>query len=921
MLVSITRLRIGIFLIALATLVLELSLVRVFDVILTPNMGYAVITAAVFALGLGGIYLYLFPVDSEEKVLALMPKLLMAFCITTLVLKPTIDWLPFDLNGGGTLLRQVLAWVGMYLVLVLPFFIAGILLSLILTHYSEQVHSLYFFDLIGAGLGCLIVVPLLTPYGPGGIQFVVAGITLIAAAIFSRRVLAMALMLVVAFGLIVYPSAREEYIEYRGHANKRNVDDWTEQGLRDFVRWDPVSKVEVFRANPTALNFALDGGQQGSWLIEFDGDYSAFDQEMANNPDIFYFGMNSLVHYLRRGTEPDVLIIGAAAGGETKAAVVFKAKHVDAIELVGEMVDAASTLYSEYGGGIFSHPSVNYRVGEGRTFLRGSDKKYDVIQMFSNHTSSSMADGSGAVTAAYLQTVEAYKEYFTHLADDGIMQINHHVYPRMLTTAAEAWRQMGREEFSRHVVVLERWRTDTLPTTLIKMQPWLPGEVEAARQYMIRDTTFVSGGIPGENIPSDPIASRTPYHGEFVVNQDRLDSFTFWLGTYGQVSLQDDVLVKLSRGGNLLESFTLDGKNVTDNGPNTLLLTNQIETTRGERLEIEVSSTNLGEENRFVLWLDRAGAPYIDMRGTPAPFVLAFDPFNAAGNLIPNELLDTPFPSQAIPGLEYKLEPVTDNNPYFAMIRNKFEPVSVANSVMMDGGTAGFLNDQLRNVLSAEWLSLYIVGTVSVIFSAVFIFLPLFFSHHGRARWPSMASYLVFFSCLGAGFIMVELVFVQLFKKLIGYPIHTYATVIFALLVSAGTGSLLTKKLRVDEDGRWYWVFLSIVAYGALVTIFSSSLFNLFLGSSISIRILVATLLLLPLGFVMGMPLPMAVSRLGRIEPRGIPWAWGMNGFFTVFGGFLSVTLSFLMGFKFVLVIGFAIYLIALWMFARIRQA
>lgn len=891
-----------------------------FDVILTPNMGYAVITAAVFALGLGGIYLYLFPVESEEKVLALMPKLLIAFCITTLILKPAIDWLPFDLNGGGTLIQQVLAWVGMYLVLVLPFFIAGLLLSLILTHYSEQVHSLYFFDLIGAGLGCLIVVPLLTPYGPGGIQFVVAGITLIAAVMFSNRTFSMVLMAVVALGLIVFPSTRDDYIEYRGHANKRNVDDWTEQGLRDFVRWDPVSKVEVFRANPTALNFALDGGQQGSWLIEFDGDYTVYDQEIANNPDTFYFGMNSLVHYLRRGTEPDVLVIGAAAGGETKAAVVFKARHVDAIELVGEMVEAASTIYSDYGGKIFNHPTVNYRVGEGRTFLRGSDKKYDVMQMFSNHTSSSMADGSGAVAAAYLQTVEAYKEYFSHLADDGIMQINHHVYPRMLTTAAEAWRQMGREKFSRHVVVLERWRTDTLPTTLIKMQPWLPREVEEARQYMIRDATFLGGGIPGDNIPSDPIASSTPYHGEFVVNQERLDNFTFWLGTYGQSSLEHDVIVRLSRDGSLVESFTISGRDVTDNGPITMFLTNPIETNRGERLEIEISSTNQGEENRFVLWLDRAEAPYIDMRGTPAPFVLAFDPINLENNLIPSELLDSPFPTQAISGLEYKLNPVSDNNPYFAMIRDKFEPVSVASSRLMDGGTASFLNDQLRDVLSAEWLSLYIVGAVSVIFSAIFIFLPLFFSHHGRARWPSMASYLIFFSCLGAGFIMVELVFVQLFKKLIGYPIHTYATVIFALLVSAGTGSLLTKKLRVDEAGRWYWVFLSIVVYGALLTTFSGSLFNLFLGSSMGIRILVATLMLLPLGFVMGMPLPMAVSRLGRIEPKGIPWAWGMNGFFTVFGGFLSVTLSFIMGFKFVLAIGFTIYLIALWMFARIRQ-
>ena len=289
-----------------------------------------------------------------------------------------------------------------------------------------------------------------------------------------------------------------------------------------------------------------------------------------------------------------------------------------------------------------------------------------------------------------------------------------------LLLPAEAWRQMGREKFSRHVVVLERWRTDTLPTTLIKMQPWLPGEVEEARQYMIRDATFLGGGIPGDNIPSDPIASSTPYHGEFVVNQERLDNFTFWLGTYGQSSLEHDVIVRLSRDGSLVESFTISGRDVTDNGPITMFLTNPIETNRGERLEIEISSTNQGEENRFALWLDRAEAPYIDMRGTPAPFVLAFDPINLENNLIPSELLDSPFPTQAISGLEYKLNPVSDNNPYFAMIRDKFEPVSVASSRLMDGGTASFLNDQLRDVLSAEWLSLYIVGAVSVIFFSNF---------------------------------------------------------------------------------------------------------------------------------------------------------------------------------------------------------
>ena len=55
--------------------------------------------------------------------------------------------------------------------------------------------------------------------------------------------------------------------------------------------------------------------------------------------------------------------------------------------------------------------------------------------MFSNHTSSSIAAGTGAMATTYLQTAEAYKEYFSHLKDDGILHINHHIYPKMVATA------------------------------------------------------------------------------------------------------------------------------------------------------------------------------------------------------------------------------------------------------------------------------------------------------------------------------------------------------------------------------------------------------------------------------------------------------------------------------------------------------
>ena len=605
---SITKLRIGIFLIACATLVLELSLVRVFDVILTPNMGYAVITTAVFALGLGGIYLYLFPVEDEDRVLGLMPWLFLAFALCVLLLRPVINLLPFNLTASGSIAAQAFGWLGMYIALVGPFFVSGIIISLMLSHYSSQVHSLYFFDLIGAGLGCLLLIPLITPYGPGGIQLVVGAMALAGAAIFSRRRGVIAALAVAAVACLVYPATQDDYLEYRGHANKRGVDDWTAQGLRDFVSWDPVSKLEVFRSSPNAHNFALDGGQQGSWLQEFDGDFDVFDEEIVNNPDSYYFGMSSLVHFLKKGTEPNVLIIGAAVGGETRSALLFKAKHVEAIELVGEMVDAARTRYAEFGGDVFNHPRVNYRVGEGRTFLRSTDQKYDIIQMFSNHTSSSMADGSAAAPAAYLQTVEAYTEYFSHLSDNGIMQINHHIYPRMLTTAAQAWRELGKADFSRHVLVAERWIPDTLPNMLIKMQPWTAEEVASVMGYLNREYSPHLHSAPPGLAVSEPVFAGNPYKIAFNSPRHQFGEMRIWLGTFGQQTLPYDVGVTLSTSdGNLLTERKIPGGEIRDNGPIVLSLAQPLSGQEGLELVLAITAEDATANNAFIVWSDVTG--------------------------------------------------------------------------------------------------------------------------------------------------------------------------------------------------------------------------------------------------------------------------------------------------------------------------
>ncbi len=899
-------------------MVLELTLIRVFDVILTPSMGYAVITATIFALGLGGIYLYLFPL-SKPGALRIMSLLFVGFAGSVLLLLPVINFLPFELNAGqGPFFEQVAAWGGMYLMLIIPFFIAGVIISLILTHYSEHVHSLYFSDLVGAGIGCVVMIPLIKVYGPGGIQWLVAGLAIAAGALLAGKRVTQGFLILFSLVVVAYPHTTEGYLEYRGHANKRNVDSWKAQGLRDHVVWDPVSKLEVFRSSPRALNFALDGGQQGSWLLKFDGDYSRFEREMGKQPSEYYYGLSSAVHYFKRGTQPRVLIIGAAVGGETNAAIIFGARHVDAIELVGSMVDAAKTRYAEYSGNVFNHPSVDYRVGEGRTFLRASDVRYDIIQMFSNHTSSSIADGSGAVGAAYLQTAEAYEEYFTHLAPDGVIQVNHHLYPRILTTAGLAWRRLGMRDFARHVLVIERWVRDTLPTVLIKMTPWTRDQVDEVADYLNRQP-FAGGIAPGAR-PSARVFKGHPFESRFVPKRQSIDRVALYLGTYRQPHLDYDVVMEIRDADqNLLRKRVIAGADIRDNR-RLVVRFNPIAGVQDRGLWLVLRTGNEDTDKAFSVWTKTNGDPFIDFARTPTSFVVAFDPVDHHDNLIPAAFLEQPWPARDAGAADYDLSPVTDNNPYFGMIRTHTGVASALNSRYMDEGTEYFLNIQLLPFLSSDWLNLFLVGVISIVFSIVFIFIPLFFSTHGRAQWPGMGAYLLYFSCLGAGFIIIELVFVQIFKKLIGYPTHTYATVIFSLLISAGLGSLLSKPLRIAETRRWIGMFTLLLVLGALFVTTYEDLFHVFLAYPLEYRMLAAVVLLFPLGFLMGMPLPIGVYKLGLIESKGIPWAWGMNGFFTVFGGFLSILLSIKLGFETVLVIGFAIYLLAFVTFSRIQK-
>jgi predicted membrane-bound spermidine synthase len=494
-------------------------------------------------------------------------------------------------------------------------------------------------------------------------------------------------------------------------------------------------------------------------------------------------------HYLKQDSRQNVLIIGSAGGQETKAALVYGAEHVDAVELVGFVVEEGKTDYAKYNGGIFIHPNVNSVKGEGRSFLRSSGKKYDIIQIFSNHTSSSIASGTGAMAANYLQTVEAYVEYFQHLSADGVLQINHHIYPRMLTTAAAAWKQMGRKDFRKHVLVFEKQNViDNLPTVLIKMTPW---------------------------------------------NQKEFKTMTAFLGKGNTV-----VINPLSPEKNFLPDLFFTG-------------------------------------------------------------------------MLPHSLLNK---------INYRIDPPTDNKPFFNFFRKKITPVDVDPANYMNYSTAGLLNSQLTGLFPMDIIHLVITGAASLLFVGIFLFVPLFFSKAGRAKWQHKGKTLVYFACLGAGFIIIELVFIQMFMKLIGYPLYTYSTVVFSLLLSAGIGSLGSEKLGVSLYHRWFWPFIGVISSVVLLLMIYAPLTNALLTAPIAVRIAVAMLMIFPVGFFLGMPFPLGILLIRKRENGAIGWVWGINGLFTVIGGLLSVVLSFMLGFQGTLLVALLAYGAAFILMGYLRE-
>lgn len=192
--------------------------------------------------------------------------------------------------------------------------------------------------------------------------------------------------------------------------------------------------------------------------------------------------------------------------------------------------------------------------------------------------------------------------------------------------------------------------------------------------------------------------------------------------------------------------------------------------------------------------------------------------------------------------------------------------------------------------------------------SIVIILLPLFkLGFKGRNKFKV----LLYFSGIGIGYMSVEIVLIQRFILYFGNAIYSAAAVISSMLICSGIGSYFSSRINLKKNHLAANVIIIAVLL-LLYTAFLTSVIRVTITFPLEAKYIFALAIIAPLSFLMGFPFPLGIRTLSAGNKEQIPWAWGINGSFSVISSTAAAIIAVELGFSWVMVIASAAYLLPL---------
>jgi hypothetical protein len=200
---------------------------------------------------------------------------------------------------------------------------------------------------------------------------------------------------------------------------------------------------------------------------------------------------------------------------------------------------------------------------------------------------------------------------------------------------------------------------------------------------------------------------------------------------------------------------------------------------------------------------------------------------------------------------------------------------------------------------------------VSLLATVVILLLPPVVLGARLPRERGVLTFLLYFVCIGAGYILIQVALIQKFVVLLGHPTYALTVIIFSMLVASGLGSYFSRRFLADSDGRLIKALAIIAILVGTLALLVPLISSAGIPWSLTLKLLVTVIMIAPAAFVMGMPFPTGLARLESRHPVSVRWAWALNAASSVLGSASAIFLAIYLGLRETLLIGAILYICA----------
>jgi hypothetical protein len=517
----------GLFVVTLTTLAYEIVLTRIFSVTMWYHFAFVAISVALFGITAGALLVHLKPEwFTPDKVKTQMWRFSLLYALSVAIALVAQLAIPFRVEMNGVAIFSVIYTCA---VIAVPFTLAGVVVALALTRFPKRVNRLYAADLVGAGLGCVLLVVGFRYFDGPSLVIFIAGVAALGALLFAIDAgavngkllsgLALALLLVAAVGN-----------ESRGFVRLIYGKEGQPEPEYLYDRWNAFSRVTV-GGDPNVEQRPFDIGMSqtlppdvqvrelsmlidetaGTQLTAYDGD--------PDSVDFLRYDISNLVYHAVEGEDFDnAAVIGVGGGRDVLSALVFDAGRVVGIEINDDIVDLVNDELGDFTGNLDEDPRVDFVVDEARSWLTRTDERFDSIQISLIDTWAATAAGAFALTENSLYTTEAWDMFLDRLQPGGILSVSRwFTQPnaddpletlRTTVLAAEVLHQRGVENPRDHILIYRGPPSDaafgsTVATLLVSPEPFTP-ETLARIDATVEEMQFTPILTPDMADPPDP---------------------------------------------------------------------------------------------------------------------------------------------------------------------------------------------------------------------------------------------------------------------------------------------------------------------------------------------------------------------------------------------------------------------------------